>query len=313
MNYSNQLISFLGNCAVLKPSELAPATAQLMANYIPKYLDHDAYRVFLGGAEETSELLQERFDYICYTGSSAVGKIVHAAASKFLTPTLLELGGKSPVYLDSSVDIEKAAKKIATTKTTNCGQICVAPDYLLCSSNVQDKFIKCFEKAINDLYQGDPKSSPIYARIINDRHFERVTNLLKSGTIAYGGETDASQRYVAPTIITNVKPTDPIMQEEIFGPILPIINVENVDDAISFINAREKPLALYVFSDNKVIVKNVLSKTSSGGACVNDCAKHLSVQDLPFGGVGNSGMGQYGGKYSFDTFSHMKSVLQTKL
>ncbi|KAJ8911167.1 hypothetical protein NQ315_013022 [Exocentrus adspersus] len=302
-----------GNCVVIKPSEVAVATAKFIANTIPKYLDEDSIQVYLGGIPETTELLKEKFDYIFYTGSSTVGKIIHAAAAKHLTPTTLELGGKSPVYLDASAHIERAARRIIWGKFMNVGQTCVAPDYLLCSKEVQAKFLSYSKKILKEFFGNNPKLSPDYGRIINDRQFQRLVGLLKTGNIAIGGEVDASERYIAPTIITDVTMKDPIMEDEIFGPILPIVNVDNPYEAISYITNKEKPLALYIFSNNKDIVKLILDNTSSGGVTVNDTVMHLTVPNLPFGGVGNSGMGAYHGEYSYNTFTHKRSVLHKNL
>lgn len=218
--------------------------------------------------------------------------------------------GKSPVYLDSSANIQAAAEKIMRGKTTNAGQICVAPDYLLCPKDVQDEFIEASKKAVEQFFGSNPKDSPNYERIVNDRHFARVTDLLNDCNIALGGETDASEKYISPTIVTDVDPNDPIMQQEIFGPVLPIINVENVDEAVEFINGREKPLALYVFAEDEDVISKILSDTSSGGVCVNNTIQQLITKGIPFGGVGHSGMGCYHGKYSFETFSHKKSIVK---
>ncbi|XP_018563603.1 aldehyde dehydrogenase, dimeric NADP-preferring [Anoplophora glabripennis] len=302
-----------GNCVVIKPSEVAPAIAKFFADKIPQYLDEDAYQVYLGGIPETTELLKQKFDYIFYTGSTVVGKIIQAAASKHLTPTTLELGGKSPVYLDKSANIEIAARRIIWGKFINAGQTCVAPDYLLCSKEVQEKFVLSSKRILREFYGKDPKTSPDYGRIVNDRQFQRLTNLLKTSDIVVGGDTDSSERYIAPTIVTNVKPSDPVMQEEIFGPIFPIINVDNAYEAISYICNNEKPLALYIFSNRKADVREILENTSAGGVTVNDTVMHLTVPTLPFGGVGSSGMGAYHGKYSYDTFTHKKSVLHKDL
>ncbi|KAG5890195.1 hypothetical protein JTB14_010657 [Gonioctena quinquepunctata] len=302
-----------GNCVVIKTPELAPATSKFLAKTIPEYLDVDSYRVFEGGIPETTELLKERFDYIFYTGSTAVGKIIQAAAAKYLTPTTLELGGKSPVYLDSSVDIEVAAKRIIWGKCANAGQTCVAPDYLLCPKALQDKFVTASKKAMKDFFGDNPKSSPDYGRILNERHVQRLAGLLKGSTVAFGGEIDLAEKYVAPTVLINVDPSNPVMQEEIFGPILPIIPMENAFDAIQFINSREKPLAFYIFSNNKKDVQQILANTSAGGVTVNDTVMHLAVHSLPFGGVGHSGMGSYHGKYGYDTFTHKKGVLHKNL
>ncbi|XP_044253617.1 aldehyde dehydrogenase, dimeric NADP-preferring-like [Tribolium madens] len=298
-----------GNCAILKPSEVSSASSKLIAELVPKYLDNDCFKVIEGGVAETSALLKLRFDYIFFTGSTHIAKIVSEAAAKFLTPVTLELGGKSPVYVDNTVDIEIAVNRIMWGKCLNSGQTCIAPDYLLCSKEVQEKFIETAKKVIPQWYGDKVKQSPDYGRIINDNHFKRIMRLLEGTKIAYGGEYDSQERYISPTIVVDVKPTDPIMQEEIFGPILPIIIVDNAVDAINFVNQGEKPLALYVFSNKKTDIDLFIKNTSSGGVCINDTLMQFSCESLPFGGVGNSGLGAYHGKYSFDTFTHKKGTL----
>lgn len=300
-----------GNCVVVKPSELAPASAELMAKLIPRYLDADAVKVVTGGISETTELLRERFDYIFFTGSTPVGKIVRAAANEHLTPVTLELGGKSPVYIDSSADMEKTVNRLVWAKMINLGQTCIAPDYLLCTKDIQDKFVAAFKARVKQWYGEDPKSSPDLCRIVNSRHFARLSGLLAAtkGKPVVGGEVDEEQLYIAPTVLTGVSPDEPVMQEEIFGPILPIITVATRHEAIDFINKREKPLTMYIFSTDKDAQEDFKNNTSSGSLVLNDAIVHLSVETLPFGGVGASGMGGYHGKHTFDTFSHMKSVL----
>lgn len=298
-----------GNCVVIKPSEVAPATADLLAELVPKYLDKACYPVYLGGISETTELLKEKFDYIFYTGSTAVGRIIHRAANEHLTPTTLELGGKSPVYVDSTVDMEIAVKRILWGKCTNAGQTCVAPDYILCTKEVQEKFVATAQKVLHEFFGNDLKSSPDFGRIVANRHFHRLMNLLKDRKVALGGQTDDKERFIHPTIITDVSPNDPIMQEEIFGPILPIVNIDSQEEAVKYINARDKPLALYVFTDSSKTREYFLQNTSSGGVAINDTMMQISVECLPFGGVGASGMGSYHGRKSFDTFTHEKSVL----
>lgn len=299
-----------GNCVIIKPSEVAVETAKTFEKLLPKYLDNECYNVVCGGVPETTELLKERFDYIFYTGSTMVGRIVHLAANKYLTPVTLELGGKSPVYLDDTVNFDVAVKRILWGKCVNAGQTCIAPDYVLCTKDVQEKFIAMSAKILKEFYSGDIKTSPDYCRIINDRQFVRLQNLLKNSNVAIGGATDINELYIEPSILIDVKPTDSIMQDEIFGPLLPIVNVCNHEEAIDFINSREKPLALYVFSNKKNVINEFLNNVSSGGVVVNDTLMHFLTDCLPFGGVGNSGMGKYHGKYSFDTFSHKKSCLQ---
>ncbi|CAK1584388.1 unnamed protein product [Parnassius mnemosyne] len=300
-----------GNVVIVKPSELAVACAQFIAEMIPKYLDNDAVIVVEGGPEETTELLKQKFDYIFYTGGTNVGKIVYAAATKYLTPVTLELGGKSPVYIDSTVDIRVTAKRVLWGKFINAGQTCIAPDYVLCSKEVQDKFIEAARDILKEWYGDDAQKSPDLCRIINSRHFSRLQALVDAckSKIAIGGGCDPKERFIEPTIVANVTGGEKIMEDEIFGPILPIVPVENAYEAIKFINAREKPLVLYVFSKDKDLVSNIVENTSCGGMCVNDTIMHMGVDTLPFGGVGNSGMGAYHGKATFDTFTHKKSCL----
>lgn len=302
-----------GNCAIVKPSEVSPACAKLLEVLLPKYLDRDCYQIYMGGVPETTELLKERFDYIFYTGSTAVGKIVHQAANKFLTPVTLELGGKSPVYLDDMNNITTAVTRIMWGKLLNSGQTCVAPDYVLCSKEMQDRFVSKAKEILTRFYGENRRKSPDLCRIVNDAHFKRITNLLKGANIAVGGNTDATERYIEPTIVVDCKPTDPIMQEEIFGPVLPLVTVESYEAAIKFIRSREKPLAFYIFSENKKTIKHMIREVSAGGICVNDTIVHICTDSLPFGGVGMSGMGNYHGKASFDTFTHQKSILMKNL
>ena len=293
---------------MVKPSELSPVTAKLLFDLLPKYLDKDCYQVVLGDAEETKQLLKERFDYIFFTGSNKVGRCVHQSAAQHLTPTTLELGGKSPLYVDDSVpDMEIAWRRILWAKMINAGQTCVAPDYLLCTEKVKKSLIQYAPIILKQFFGPDAKKSTDLGRIVSDRHFDRLEKLLGSGKIVFGGDKDKNERYISPTILTDVSPTDPVMCEEIFGPILPVIVVKDADQAIKFINSREKPLTLYVFSTIKDVIDKFLNETSSGSVCANDAMIHLVVDELPFGGVGNSGIGAYHGKTSFDTFTHQKS------
>jgi aldehyde dehydrogenase (NAD+) len=300
-----------GNAVLLKPSEVSPATSALMARLIPRYLDRDAVAVIEGGVVETTEVLKQRFDHIFYTGNGTVGRIVMEAASRHLTPVTLELGGKNPCVVDERADLEVAARRIAWTKFGNCGQTCVAPDYLLVHETVHDRFVALLTKTITSFYGPRPAESPDYGRIINERHHHRLMDLLAgSGDVALGAEGSATQRYIAPTVLTNVPADAPVMRDEIFGPILPVLRVRDLDEAIGFIRARPKPLALYLFSSDKQSQERVLNETSSGGVVINHVAVHLSVPGLPFGGVGASGMGVYHGKSSLDTFSNRKAVLK---
>nr|XP_045622453.1 aldehyde dehydrogenase, dimeric NADP-preferring-like isoform X3 [Procambarus clarkii]XP_045622455.1 aldehyde dehydrogenase, dimeric NADP-preferring-like isoform X3 [Procambarus clarkii]XP_045622456.1 aldehyde dehydrogenase, dimeric NADP-preferring-like isoform X3 [Procambarus clarkii] len=298
-----------GNCVIMKPSEVSPATAELIAELIPKYLDNDCFHVVCGGIAETSELLKERFDYIFYTGSPQVGKIVRDAANKYLTPTTLELGGKSPLYIDDSVDMDVAVRRILWGKCINVGQTCIAPDYVLCSKQVQKKFVDKARDVLKEWYGEDPKSSPDLCRIVSEKHVARIAEYLKDGEAVIGGDVNKEERWISPTILVNVSPKSKVMTEEIFGPILPIINVESPYDAIQFINERERPLALYLFTNKYDLVEVFMAQVPAGGCTVNDVIFHAAVHDLPFGGVGNSGMGAYHGKASYDTFTHRKSCL----
>ncbi|CAL1533517.1 unnamed protein product [Lymnaea stagnalis] len=302
-----------GNCAVLKPSEMAEETARFLEEVVPKYLDNDCVRVINGGVKETTALLQVRFDHIFYTGNSVVGKIVMEAAAKYLTPVILELGGKSPVYVDKGTDLEIVARRLSWGKFCNAGQTCIAPDYVMCPKDIQEGLVEKVKSAIEEFYTKDPKSSDSYGRIINERHFQRLQRLKKGATAAYEGEDDEKERYIAPTVIPNVKLSDPIMQDEIFGPLMPIVPVTDHKEAIEIINGREKPLSLYVFTNNKSIGQEFRDRTSSGALLINDTVVHAGLTTLPFGGVGNSGIGSYHGKHSFNAFSHDKPVMEKSL
>jgi len=299
-----------GNCAILKPSEIALHTSHLLADIFKKNFDTAYIAVVEGDVETSQQLLKEKFDRIFFTGSTAVGKIIMEAAAKHLTPVTLELGGKTPCIVDADVHIERAARRIAWGKFINAGQTCVAPDYLLLDRTIKKDFLDSIKKCIQEFYGDDPAKSPDYARIINKRHFNRLAAFLNDGKIIAGGQTDVENNYIAPTVMDNVSLNAPVMQEEIFGPILPVIEYNDLTEAISIVNERPKPLALYFFSKNKNHQERVLRETSSGGVCINDTVMHLGVPELPFGGVGDSGMGSYHGKASFDIFSHQKSVLK---
>lgn len=299
-----------GNAIILKPSDVSVHVSQLLANILPKYIDEQLVQVYLGGVDETTQLLQQHFDYIFFTGSTHVGRIVYQLAAKNLTPVTLELGGKTPVYIDDNVDIKLTTKRILWGKLFNIGQTCIAPDYILCSKLMQDEFIKNAKLILYEFYGVDPVYSTNLCRIINERHFNRLIELIQTENIAYGGKYDANELFIEPTILINVKSCDKIMQEEIFGPLLPILLVNDANEAVDFVNSKEKPLALYVFSQNRNTIKLFLQCTSSGGVCVNDTVTHVGVENLPFGGVGASGIGRgYHGRQGFDTFTHKKSVL----
>jgi aldehyde dehydrogenase (NAD+) len=302
-----------GNAVVLKPSELAQATSAAMARLIPRYLDQRAVAVVEGAADETTTLLAEEFDHIFYTGNGRVGRIVLEAAAKHLTPTTLELGGKSPVYVDDTVDLEGAARRIVWGKYMNAGQTCVAPDYLLATADVAARLEPLLDAAIRELYGADPHTSPDYGRIVNANQFDRLRDLLDSGRVRAGGASDSSDRYIAPTVLGDVDRNSAVMQQEIFGPILPIVTVTGLDDAIQFIRAGDKPLSLYVFSSSDAVRRRFLRDTSSGAVAFGIPAAHLIVPGLPFGGVGASGMGAYHGEHSIATFSHDKAVLSKPL
>ncbi|MBW1760414.1 MAG: aldehyde dehydrogenase family protein [Deltaproteobacteria bacterium] len=299
-----------GNCVVLKPSELAPNASALLAKWIPKYLDRKSIRVVEGGVPETTALLREKWDHIFYTGSGTVGSIVMQAAAKHLTPVTLELGGKSPCIVDESANLNLAAKRIVYGKFFNAGQTCVAPDYVLVHEHVHDALLNRIVSTIREFYGDDPKQSPDYARIVNERHHARLTALLSEADVVTGGQSDVSDRYIAPTILKNVNEDDAVMQEEIFGPILPVISVPSIEAAIGYVGRRAKPLALYVFARDEDVQDRVLAGTSAGGTTLNHIWIHLGVPALPFGGVGGSGMGAYHGRHSFEAFSHRRAVLK---
>jgi aldehyde dehydrogenase (NAD+) len=299
-----------GNCVILKPSEISPHMPNIIARMIGENFDLNYISVIEGGVETAQTLLAERFDYIFFTGGTRIGKIVMEAAAKYLTPVTLELGGESPCIVDSDVHIEYAARRIVWGKFFNAGQTCVAPDYLLVDRSIKKELLEKIKKYIKAFYGDDPSKSPDYARIINENHFNRLSGLLKEGDIIIGGDTNLAERYIAPTVIDNVSLNHKIMGEEIFGPILPVIEYEDLTEAISIVNGRPKPLALYFFSKNRKNQGRVLMETSSGGGCINETFVHILSTTLPFGGIGDSGMGNYHGEASFDTFSHKKSILR---
>ena len=299
-----------GCTVVLKPSPDAPKTSAVMAELIADTFPKNYISLFEGGIEINQILLQQRFDIIFFTGSTQVGKIVSKAAAEFLTPVVLELGGKSPCIVDKSADIKLAAKRIIWGKTLNAGQTCIAPDYVYVHISIKEKLIEEIKTALTNMFGSDLKNNAFYPRIIHAKAFARLQNLMQNGQIRMGGELAESEKFIAPTLLDNIKVSDEIMQEEIFGPLLPLLTFEDINEPLTHINNGEKPLALYYFGSTE-IAREILHKTSSGGACINDTIMHVSNHHLPFGGVGNSGQGSYHGKRSFETFSHFKSVVFT--
>ncbi|RAG81941.1 aldehyde dehydrogenase family protein [Streptacidiphilus pinicola] len=301
-----------GNTAVVKPSELAPQTSAALARLLPRYLGPEVVRVVEGGIPETTTLLEQRFDHIFYTGNGTVGRIVMAAAAKHLTPVTLELGGKSPVVVEPGADLAVTAQRLAQGKFLNAGQTCVAPDYVLAIGETAAALEPHLAAAVRELFGEDPRTAP-YGRIVNERHFDRLASLLDDGRVVTGGEHDRNSRYLAPTVLADVSPDAPVMQAEIFGPILPIVAVPDLDAAIAFINERDKPLALYAFTASDRTKARLTEETSSGALSFGLPVSHLAMPELPFGGVGESGMGRYHGAYSIDTFSHAKAVVDKPL
>ena len=304
-----------GNAVILKPSEVSAATSALLGRLIPKYLDSSAIRVVEGGVPETTELLNQRFDHIFYTGNGTVGRVVMRAAAEHLTPVTLELGGKSPTIVDKSADLDVAARRITWAKFVNSGQTCVAPDYVLAHRSVADSLVDKISATVSEFYGSDPSASKDYSRVISARHFDRLVGMLNSGTAVVGGQHSRDDRFISPTVLVNVSPDSPVMQEEIFGPILPVIAVDSIDEAIRFVRSRPHPLALYVFAEDQSVSDAVVSSTTSGGVTVNGTILHMTGPHLPFGGVGESGMGAYHGQAGVDVFQHLKPVLKrsTKL
>ncbi|MDN3653897.1 aldehyde dehydrogenase family protein [Thalassotalea ponticola] len=299
-----------GNCAVLKPSELAPNISALVAKLVPEYLDTEAIHVVEGGVEQTSALLELAWDHIMYTGNGQVGRIVMTAAAKHLTPVTLELGGKSPVFVDRSADLTITCQRLAWGKWMNAGQTCIAPDYILTTADMVMPLINELVLQIKAMFGEDAKQSDSYGRIINERHCQRLQQYLMDQDVAFGGSVDVSQRYIEPTIVIDPDVTSSLMTEEIFGPILPIISIDSFAQAKQFIINRDKPLAAYLFSKEKTQHSDWVEQISAGSQCINDVMMFNAVTELPFGGVGPSGMGRYSGKHGFDNFSHFKAVLK---
>ncbi|MBT1452229.1 aldehyde dehydrogenase family protein [Glaciecola sp. XM2] len=299
-----------GNCAVLKPSEMASNTSALIAKMLPEYLDTKAFKVVEGGKDETTALLQQPFNKIFYTGGERVGKVVMRAASEHLTPVTLELGGKSPCIVDKTADLDITANRIVWGKWLNAGQTCIAPDYVLVEPEIQQAFIEAMKRALEAQYSKEPKSNKAYGRIISQQHCQRVASYLDGQTIIHGGQIDIPERYISPTLVLNPALDSPIMQEEIFGPLLPIITLPSINEMFAFINKRADPLAAYIYTKDKEIESQFIEKVSAGSMLINDSNMFMLNHELPFGGVGASGMGRYHGKYGFDCFSHEKTVMK---
>lgn len=301
-----------GNTAIVKPSAYSPATSAIISKIISECFDAEYIAVITGGRAENAALLEQKFDFVFFTGSQAVGKEVLRHTAEHLTPAVLELGGKSPCIVDKSANIALAAKRIVFGKFLNCGQTCVAPDYILCESSVKDKFINEVASQIKIQYGDNPLKNKDYGRIINQKHFERLCGLIDKNKVIIGGETDCGSNRIAPTVMDNVTENDAVMGEEIFGPIMPILTFDDFDKMVDNLKDKDKPLALYLFSSDKGQIKRITTELSYGGGCINDVVVHLSTSEMGFGGVGQSGMGSYHGKDGFDAFSHYKSIMDKK-
>ncbi|MED5245618.1 MULTISPECIES: aldehyde dehydrogenase [Priestia] len=299
-----------GNCVVLKPSELTPHTSSLLAKMFNENFPEEYMTVVEGEVETSTALLKENFDYIFFTGSTMVGKIVAEAAAKHLTPVTLELGGKSPTIVHEDANIEEAAKRIARGKFANAGQTCVAPDYILVQRNVKDELLANLKEVVTNTYGEDVSQNLDFPHVVSEKHFDRLSSFLTNGDIVFGGKTDRSRLFIEPTVLDNISWEDNVMQDEIFGPILPVIVYDEISEVIQAIVKRPKPLALYLFSEDEAVQDHILNSVSFGGGSINDTINHMTSHYLPFGGVGDSGMGAYHGKASFDTFSHAKSILK---
>ncbi len=301
-----------GNCAVVKPSAYSAATSALLSRMASETFPPEYIAVVEGGRKENAGLLEQKFDYLFFTGSPAVGRLVMEKASAHLTPVSLELGGKSPVIVDETADIALTARRLAWGKYLNAGQTCVAPDYVLVHHSREQALVEALVSEIRRMYGSAPLKNADYPKIINEHHFERLVGLLSGGVVTHGGQIDAGERRISPTVLTDVDWDSPLMQEEIFGPLLPVLTFGRLEEAVRQIQSRPKPLALYLFTRSRDVERKVLTEVSFGGGCVNDTVLHLATSHMPFGGVGESGMGGYHGKYSFDTFSHRKSVLKRR-
>ena len=301
-----------GNTVVLKPSSYSPATsalikAMLEATYAPEYI-----AVVTGGRSENQALLQQHFDKIFFTGSTAVGKEVMRCASQHLTPVTLELGGKSPCIVEKTAKIQLAAKRIVFGKFVNCGQTCVAPDYILCDSSIRDQLVAALRQEIRTQFGEHPLENADYGKIINEKHYRRLLGLIDEGKVVCGGDHDDATCRIEPTVMDNVSWADAVMQEEIFGPILPVLTYDDLEQAMATVESRPRPLALYLFTEERSVAERVLTKCRFGGGCINDCIIHLATSEMPFGGVGESGMGGYHGKFGFAEFSHYRSIVDKK-
>lgn len=301
-----------GNTAIIKPSAYSPATSAIIKNIINECFDEKFVAVVTGGRKENAELLNKKFDFVFFTGSQNVGKEVLRHTAETLTPTVLELGGKSPCIVDSTANIKLSAKRIVFGKYLNSGQTCVAPDYILCHKDVKDELIKEIIKQIKMQYGENPINNPDYGKIINGKHFERLLGLIDKNKTVTGGEANLEKLKIAPTVMDNVSYNDAVMQEEIFGPVLPVLSFSDFDEIYSDLNNKPKPLALYLFSNDKKRIKEVTSRLNYGGGCINDVVIHLATNEMGFGGVGESGMGSYHGKEGFEVFSHSKSIVDKK-
>ncbi len=301
-----------GNTAVVKPSAYSPATSKIISEIIAEVFPPEYVTVITGGREENACLLDEKFDFIFFTGSKNVGKEVLAKAANSLTPTVLELGGKSPCIVDKSANLPLAAKRIVFGKYLNCGQTCVAPDYILCEKSVKDEFIKCVKSEIDAQYGKDVLNSDTYGKIVNRKHFDRILSLIDKNKVVHGGKSDGNFLKIEPTVMDNVTFDDAVMKEEIFGPVMPILTYKDTDEVINIVNRGEKPLALYVFTSDKKMSKRIISSCTFGGGCINDVVIHLATPHMGFGGVGESGMGAYHGRVGFEAFSHRKSIVDKK-
>jgi aldehyde dehydrogenase (NAD+) len=297
-----------GNCTIIKPSDMATYTQDLIIKLINSHFSSDYIHAVKANQHEMSVLLKNKFDYIFFTGGTEIGKIIMQAAAQHLTPITLELGGKSPCIVDETADIEFAARRIIWAKMMNAGQTCIAPDFIFVKDTCKSLLITKLREAVHQFYGNDPEQSMSYGRIINKKHFDRLEKLMQQGTILEGGRINSNTLYISPTLIDHVSWNSAIMQEEIFGPLLPILTFEKIDDVVQALKQRPKPLALYLFTKNRSVEEKILKQLSFGGGCINDCITHITNFNLPFGGVGHSGMGQSHGRYSFETFSHQKSV-----